>query len=56
VTTGEKRGDQVAILEGLKPGDYVVTVGQHKLREGARVLVNNSVKPDIQANPEVTDT
>jgi membrane fusion protein (multidrug efflux system) len=56
VTTGERRGDQVAILEGIKPGDFVVTAGHHKLREGARVMVNNSVEPDSQQDPQVTDT
>ena len=56
VTTGGKRGDQVAISKGIDSGDLVVTVGQHKLREGARVRINNEVKPDFEANPEVTDT
>ncbi len=56
VTTGEKRGDQVAISKGIEPGDLVVTVGQHKLREGARVQINNDVKPDNLQNLEVTDT
>ena len=35
VTTGATRGDQVAILKGVEPGDTVVTAGQIKLRNGS---------------------
>ncbi len=51
VKTGPTRGDQVAVLEGLKDGDVVVTAGQIKLRQGSAVVVNNSVKPAFEANP-----
>jgi len=54
VTTGERRGDQVAISEGVKPGETVVTSGQLKLREGSRIKVNNEVQPanDPAPTPE----
>jgi membrane fusion protein (multidrug efflux system) len=52
VTTGEKRGDQVAILKGLKAGDQVVTSGQLKLRNGMPVVVNNRVQPDNSPAPK----
>lgn len=45
VTLGGSRGDQVAVQSGVKPGDIVVTSGVFKLRNGAAVLVNNSVTP-----------
>jgi membrane fusion protein (multidrug efflux system) len=45
VTTGETRGDQVAILKGLAAGDEVVTSGQLKLRNGIQVVIDNSVQP-----------
>jgi len=45
VTTGETRGDQVAVLEGVKAGDVVVTSGQLKLRNGSTVVVNNAIQP-----------
>lgn len=45
VTAGPTRGDQVAILAGVKPGDMVVTSGQIKLRNGAPIIVNNRVEP-----------
>ncbi|HEX4532698.1 MAG TPA: efflux RND transporter periplasmic adaptor subunit [Rhizomicrobium sp.] len=50
VTVGETRGDQVAILNGLKPNEDVVSSGQIKLKNGTPVIVNNSVKlPDNPA-------
>jgi membrane fusion protein, multidrug efflux system len=45
VTLGPARGDQVAVLSGIKPGDEVVTSGVFKLRNGAAVQINNSVRP-----------
>lgn len=51
VTTGAKRGDQVAILSGLNAGDQVVTAGQMKLRNGAAVTINNSVQPANSPTP-----
>jgi membrane fusion protein (multidrug efflux system) len=45
------RGDQVAVLSGVKPGDEVVTSGVFKLRNGASVQVNNSVKPSNNPAP-----
>jgi len=51
VKTGETRGDQIAVLEGVKEGDTVVTAGQLKLRNGAAVAVNNAVQPSADANP-----
>ena len=43
VTTGDTRGDQIAVLTGIAPGTEVVTAGQLKLRNGAPVVVNNAV-------------
>lgn len=42
VRTGQVRGDRVAITEGLKPGEQVVTTGQIKLTNGAAVRIDNS--------------
>jgi membrane fusion protein (multidrug efflux system) len=55
VTTGDKRGDQVAILKGVKAGDTVVTAGQIKLRNGSAVAVNNSIQPTDNPNPHPTE-
>lgn len=55
VTTGETRGDQVAILSGVKEGDTVVTAGQIKLRSGFPVIVNNSIQPTNEPAPKPKD-
>jgi membrane fusion protein (multidrug efflux system) len=55
VTTGESRGDQVAILKGVNEGDIVVTSGQMKLRNGTPVAINNSVLPGNDAAPQPKD-
>jgi membrane fusion protein (multidrug efflux system) len=51
VTLGDTRGDQVAVLSGVRPGDEVVTAGQLKLRNGAMVVVNNTLLPPNNPNP-----
>jgi membrane fusion protein (multidrug efflux system) len=51
VTTGETRGDQVAILKGLKEGQQVVTSGQVKLKNGTPIVIDNSVVPANSPNP-----
>ena len=51
VTTGETRGDQVAILSGLKEGQQVVTSGQVKLKNGTPIVIDNSVVPANSPNP-----
>jgi membrane fusion protein (multidrug efflux system) len=45
------RGDQVAVITGISPGDEVVTSGVFKLRNGAAVLVNNEVQPANNPKP-----
>ena len=45
VKLGPSRGDQIAVLSGIKPGDEVVTSGVFKLRNGAAVQINNTVRP-----------
>lgn len=55
VTTGETRGDQVAILSGIKEGETVVTAGQIKLRTGVPVTVNNSIQPANDPAPQPKD-
>jgi membrane fusion protein (multidrug efflux system) len=51
VTAGLKRGDQVAILSGVEEGQTVVTAGQMKLRNGAPVIIDNTIRPTADANP-----
>jgi membrane fusion protein, multidrug efflux system len=50
------RGDQVAITSGINPGDEVVSSGVFRLRNGAPVLVNNTVKPENSPAPKPEDS
>lgn len=54
VKLGPSRGDFVAVLDGLKDTDVVVSAGAFKLRNGSKVLVNNDVgaKPQQDPRPE----
>ena len=45
IKTGPTRGDQVAILEGVKEGDLLITSGQMKLKNGSPVQIDNSAAP-----------
>lgn len=45
VQVREERDGRVLVDSGLEAGDVVVTAGQHKLRDGAPVAVNNDVRP-----------
>jgi len=51
VVTGQTRGDQVAVLDGIKEGQVVVSSGQLKLKNGSPVIINNSVQPANSPNP-----
>lgn len=55
VKLGGGRGDQVAVLEGVKIGEEVATSGVFKLRAGAPVLVSNQVRPDNNPKPNPED-
>ncbi len=56
VKLGRSRGDQVAVLSGLKPGQEIVTSGVFKLRPGAVVEVNNAVQPGNDPAPKPQDS
>jgi len=56
VKLGPSRGDQVAVLGGVNPGDEVVTSGVFKLRNGAAVQVNNKVTPANKRAPKPEDS
>jgi membrane fusion protein (multidrug efflux system) len=51
VKAGEARGDFVEILEGVEPGEEVVSQGAFKLRNGVPIAVNNSVKVGVELAP-----
>jgi membrane fusion protein (multidrug efflux system) len=41
VRVGATEGGRIAVLEGIKEGETVITTGQLKLRPGARIKTNN---------------
>ncbi|KWU52085.1 efflux RND transporter periplasmic adaptor subunit [Pseudomonas palleroniana] len=45
IKTGPTRGDQVAIVSGVKEGDLLITSGQMKLKNGSPVKVDNHAAP-----------
>ncbi|HJW46614.1 MAG TPA: efflux RND transporter periplasmic adaptor subunit [Lysobacter sp.] len=51
VKTGATRGDLIAVIDGLKPGEQVVTSGLLKLRNDAAVIVDNKVQPTADTQP-----
>jgi membrane fusion protein (multidrug efflux system) len=56
VKLGPTRGDLVAVINGLKPGDEVVTSGVFKLQNEAPVRVDNSVQPGANPNPKPAES
>ena len=52
---GEKRGDFVAIVSGLKEGDTVVSTGVFKLRNGQSVIEDNTLAPEFKLAPRPDD-
>jgi membrane fusion protein (multidrug efflux system) len=56
VKLGAARGDQIAVVWGVKPGEEIVTSGVFKLRNGAAVVVNNKVQPGNKRAPKPEDS
>jgi membrane fusion protein, multidrug efflux system len=56
IKLGRTRGDMIAIVSGLKPGEEVVTSGVFRLKSGAHVIVNNQIKPDSDLAPNPSDS
>jgi membrane fusion protein (multidrug efflux system) len=55
VRLGRARGDFVDVVDGLKPGDTVVTTGVFKLRSGMAVVIDNSLAPTPKLDPRPAD-
>ena len=56
VKLGPMRGDLVALMSGVKPGEEIVTSGVFKLRPKAPVSVNNTIQPSAETSPKPADT
>lgn len=55
VRLGEKRGDFIAVVSGLKEGETVVSTGVFKLRNGQSVVADNSLSPEFKLAPKPED-
>jgi len=56
IRTGETRGDFVAVTDGLKAGEQVVSTGVFKLRNGMNVVVDNQLAPKAELAPKPADS
>lgn len=55
VRLGEKRGDFIAVLSGLKEGETIVSTGVFKLRNGQAIVVDNTLAPEFKLMPKTSD-
>ncbi len=55
VTVGPSRGDQIAVLEGIKAGEDIIVAGQLKIENNSPIEINNTVLPTNDANPQFTE-
>lgn len=55
IKTGATRGDLIAVTDGLKAGEQVVTSGLLKLRSDAEVTINNKIQPNADARPQAAN-
>jgi membrane fusion protein (multidrug efflux system) len=51
VRLGEKRGDFIAVTDGLKEGETIVSTGVFKLRNGQPAVVDNKLAPEFRLAP-----
>ncbi len=51
VRLGEKRGDYITVLSGIKEGETVVSTGAFKLRNGQAVVLDNTLAPEFKLAP-----
>lgn len=56
VTLGERMGDFVVVIEGVKSGEQVVSTGVFKLRPGMAVVIDNSLAPEFSLAPTPKNT
>ncbi|MBT8134868.1 MAG: efflux transporter periplasmic adaptor subunit, partial [Gammaproteobacteria bacterium] len=56
IRLGEARGDFIDVIDGLKPGEEVVSSGVFKLRSGMRVMIDNTLAPDPSIDPQPSNS
>lgn len=56
IRTGETRGDFVAVTDGLKANEQIVSTGVFKMRNGMNVVIDNKLAPKAELAPKPTDS
>jgi len=56
VRLGERHGDFVDVIDGLDSGETVVTSGVFKLRSGMNVVIDNTLAPRAELEPDPDDS
>jgi membrane fusion protein (multidrug efflux system) len=56
VRLGQARGDFIDVIEGLKPGESIVTSGVFKLRSGIKVIIDNTLAPEPSIDPQPSNS
>jgi membrane fusion protein (multidrug efflux system) len=56
VRLGMRQGDFIAVTSGVEVGEQIVTTGVFKLRTGMIVVIDNSLAPDFQLEPNPQNT
>ena len=56
VQLGDKRGDFIAVRQGLEEGQTVVSTGVFKLRNGQAVVIDNTNTPAFELSPRPENT
>lgn len=56
VQLGRMRGDFIDVVDGLKPGDTVVSTGVFKLGSGTKVVIDNTLAPAPSVQPLPADS
>jgi len=55
VRLGKSRGDFIEIVDGIKPGDQVVSAGAFKLTNGQSIVIGQTAQPDYKTEPKPID-
>jgi membrane fusion protein (multidrug efflux system) len=56
VSLGYSRGDFIEVLQGLDPGERIISTGVFKIRPETRVVIDTSLAPEFSFNPEPENT
>ena len=56
VKLGERRGDLISVVSGLKVGERVVNAGTFRLRPDMKVFIDDSIQPSTNISPNLPNT